>query len=104
MNSTANVWRKTMRSMSERENMGGKKLEGELQDKGSDINAGQFIRIPFQIEDELTVRSLAVAAHRTKSRIVGSVPGDFILIKEPVVVINERIMAIFDNVFEVCLV
>ena len=57
-------------------------------------------RIPLRIDDEIVVRSLAVTAHRAKSRIVGAVHGKLIMIKEPVVVINERFLAIFDGDFE----
>ena len=46
------------------------------------------------------VRSQAIPAHRTKTTIVGAVHGDFILILEPVMVVNSRLSAIFDGVFE----
>lgn len=58
------------------------------------------IRIPLRIDDEIMVRSLSAPAHRTMSSIVGAWPGRFILIREPVVVINNRITAVFDNAFE----
>ncbi|MHC1728101.1 MAG: PilZ domain-containing protein [Syntrophobacteraceae bacterium] len=50
-------------------------------------------RIPLQIEDEIIVRSLANAAHKTRSKIIGAVHGKFILIEEPVVMINDRLSA-----------
>jgi len=58
------------------------------------------IKVPLRIGDEIMVRSLANAAHRTKTKVVGAVHGDFILIKEPLVVINNRLVAIFDQTFE----
>ncbi len=57
-------------------------------------------RIPLRIDDEIIVRSLAVSAHRAKSRILGADHGNLILIKEPVVVINDRLLPIFDHDFE----
>ncbi len=66
----------------------------------SDVNAHEVTRIPLKIGDEIMVRSLAMIAHRAKSRIIGAVHGDFILIQEPVVVINERFLATFDHTFE----
>ncbi len=57
-------------------------------------------RIPLRIDDEIIVRSLAISAHRAKSRIVGADHGKLILIKEPVVVVNDRFLAIFDHDFE----
>lgn len=66
----------------------------------SDVSVSSVTTIPLKIDDEIMVRSLAMVAHRAKSRIVGAVHGKFILIQEPVVVINERFLATFDHVFE----
>jgi c-di-GMP-binding flagellar brake protein YcgR len=82
------------------ENIAGKRLDGSAGKGDSVAGAPEVIRIPFKIDDEIMVRSLAIAAHRTKTRIVGAVHGDLILIQEPVVVINRRLLAIFDGVFE----
>ena len=41
-----------------------------------------------------------MATHMARSTIVGAVHGDFILIKEPVVVINGRFVAIFDDILD----
>ncbi len=82
------------------DNMAGNQLTGGVKNRDPAVSAREATRIPFKIGDEVMVNSLAIAAHRTKSRIVGAVHGDFILIQEPIVVINERLSAIFDHVFE----
>lgn len=56
-------------------------------------------RIPLKIDDELIVRSLTNTAHRTKAKIIGALHGEFILITEPVVAINERISARLEDRF-----
>jgi c-di-GMP-binding flagellar brake protein YcgR len=76
------------------------RLDGGVGTRNHAVDAGEVTKIPFKIDDEIMVRSLAIAAHRTKSRIVGAIHGDFILIQEPMVVINHRFLAIFDDVFE----
>ena len=82
------------------ENMSGKQLDGGVEKMASDVNSHEVTRIPLRIDDEIMVRSLDTVAHRAKSRIIGAVHGDFILIQEPVVVINERFLATFDHAFE----
>jgi len=82
------------------ENMAGKQLDGGVENGVSNVNVRKVTRIPLKIDDEIMVSSLTIAAHRTRSRIVGAVHGDFILIQEPIVVINERLLAVFDHVFE----
>lgn len=56
-------------------------------------------RIPLKIDDEIIVRSLGNAAHKTRSKIIGAVHGQFIIIDEPVVVINERLSAYIEDDF-----
>ena len=51
-------------------NMAGKQLNGGVENRASDVNAREVTRIPLKIDDEIMVRSLAIAAHRTKTRIV----------------------------------
>jgi len=72
------------------ENKAGRRLDDGVEKGDTVAGAPEVIKIPFKIDDEIMVRSLAIAAHRTKTRIVGAVHGDFILIQEPVVVINRR--------------
>ena len=69
---------------------------GGVKNRDRAVSAREVTRIPFKIDDEIMVSSQSIAAHRTKSKIVGAVHGNFILIKEPIVVINERLMAILD--------
>ncbi len=82
------------------ENLSGNQLDGGVKNRDRAVSAREVTRIPFKIDDEIMVSSQSIAAHRTKSKIVGAVHGNFILIKEPIVVINERLMAIFDDVFK----
>ncbi len=56
-------------------------------------------RLPLEIDDEIIVRSLSNMAHRAKSRIIGAVHGEFVLIREPVVMINERISTTIEDSF-----
>lgn len=56
-------------------------------------------RLPLEIDDEIIVRSLSNMAHRAKSRIIGAVHGEFVLIREPVVKINERISTTIEDDF-----
>ena len=82
------------------ENKAGRRLDDGVEKGDTVAGAPEVIKIPFKIDDEIMVRSFATVAHRAKSRIIGAVHGDFILIQEPVVVINDRFLAVFDNVFE----
>jgi c-di-GMP-binding flagellar brake protein YcgR len=76
------------------------RFDGDAGKRNRAVEDCEVINIPFRIDDEIMVRSLSNAAHRTKSRIVGAAYGKFILIQEPIVVINHRFLAIFDDVFE----
>jgi c-di-GMP-binding flagellar brake protein YcgR len=88
--------------MNGNDHMTGKWIEGELQNVASDAGKAMVTRIPLKTEGEILVRSLTMTAHRAKSRIVGFIHDDFILIKEPVININDRFLAVFDDVFECC--
>jgi c-di-GMP-binding flagellar brake protein YcgR len=77
-----------------------KQLDAGVEDRDSAVKAREVTRIPFKIDDEIMVRSLDTISHRTKTRIIGAVHGDSILIQEPVVAINDRFFAIFDHAFE----
>ncbi|MEM5788016.1 MAG: PilZ domain-containing protein [Syntrophobacteraceae bacterium] len=55
------------------------------------------IDLPLAIGGELIVRSLSNPALRTKSKIVGAMHNEYILITEPVMKINERLGASIDG-------
>ncbi len=55
--------------------------------------------IPLKIGGEVFVQSLINPAHRARSKIIGAVHGDYILIKEPVIVISERLSSTIDGDF-----
>jgi len=55
------------------------------------------VKIPFRIDDGLVVRSLTGATRVASCRIVGASYGQFILITEPAVKINDRLSAVLDD-------
>ena len=60
---------------------------------------GVSIIIPFRIEDGLVVQSADNKRLMAKSRIIGALRGEFIMITDPTVQINDRISAaIHDNI------
>jgi c-di-GMP-binding flagellar brake protein YcgR len=59
----------------------------------------EITEIPLSIGGEIVVRSRSNLAHRAKSRIIGAVHGEYILIKEPVVIINERLSTEIEDDF-----
>ena len=78
---------------------GGKmQLKGTPQDAENESTAPPP-KIPLKIDDDLMVRSLTNTAHRTKAKVVGALYGKFILITKPIVTINERISAAFEDRF-----
>ncbi|MFZ2448042.1 MAG: PilZ domain-containing protein [Syntrophobacteraceae bacterium] len=61
---------------------------------------GQAIKeLPLSIGGELVIRSISNPLYRTRSKVVGAVHGEYILIKEPVVVINERLTSAIEGDF-----
>jgi hypothetical protein len=83
-----------------------KKLEGnhlEREAKGRDplvnANVPKPIRIPFRIDDAIMVCSLANTSQMARTWIIGAMHGNYILIIEPSVKINDRISAVFDRYF-----
>jgi c-di-GMP-binding flagellar brake protein YcgR len=65
----------------------------------ADESAAPVTKIPLKIDDDLIVRSLTNTAHRTRAKIVGALHGQFILITEPIVTINDRISAALEDRF-----
>ena len=55
--------------------------------------------LPLEIGGELIIRSFANIAHKINTKVIGAVHGEYILIKEPVLPINERLSAVFENHF-----
>jgi c-di-GMP-binding flagellar brake protein YcgR len=74
-------------------------LNGDNQNPDADADKPKSIRIPFKIDDGIIVRSLTNSSYIAKSRIVGAMHGDCILVTEPTVQINERISAVLDEAF-----
>jgi c-di-GMP-binding flagellar brake protein YcgR len=93
-------WRTPLRQEDGSKDTAGTSLDCRITRGDTVEGAPGVTKIPFKIDDEIMVRSLTNAAHRTKTRVVGAVHGDFILIHEPVVVINKRFVAVFDGSFE----
>lgn len=57
----------------------------------------RFKKLPLQLDSELTVHSASNVAHHAKSRILGAVHNDFIMIEEPVFSISDRLSAVVDD-------
>jgi c-di-GMP-binding flagellar brake protein YcgR len=55
--------------------------------------------LPLEIGGDLTIRSLVNIAHKIDTKIIGAVQGEYILIKEPILPINERLSAVFESYF-----
>ena len=81
------------------ETTAGNQVEGEAgkQDPGGDSYVP--IRIPLKIGEGIVLRSLTNLAHVAKARIIGAKVGEYILITEPTVRINERLAAVLDEGF-----
>jgi c-di-GMP-binding flagellar brake protein YcgR len=75
-----------------------KNSEDESANKEQVVVAKQPI-LPLEIDGDLVIRSLENIAHRISTKIIGAVHGDYILIKEPVMPINERLSAVFEGDF-----
>lgn len=57
-----------------------------------------YRKIPFQLGSEILLRSLSLS-HKAKSKIIGVLEKEFILIEEPVFAISDHITAIVENDF-----
>jgi c-di-GMP-binding flagellar brake protein YcgR len=75
------------------------RAEGEYgrRDLGDDTDAP--IRIPLKIDEGIVVHSITNTSHIAKARIIGAKAGDYVLITEPTVRINERVAAVLDKDF-----
>jgi hypothetical protein len=58
-----------------------------------------FKRIPFQLGTEILLRSSSRPSHKTKSRIIGVLEKEFIMIEDPVFAISDNITAIVEDDF-----
>lgn len=76
-------------------------LENEAKKQSSFVDEydARQIRIPLKIDDAIIIRSLANMAHMARSKIIGAMQGNFILVTEPTVNINDRISAVLDGGF-----
>jgi c-di-GMP-binding flagellar brake protein YcgR len=77
----------------------GAELDGEASDRKprTEKDAAKAVRLPLRIDDTIIVRSIEHPAHMARSRILGAMHGEFILITEPTVKVNDRLWAIFDG-------
>ena len=81
------------------EKMADNQVGGEAgkQDPGNDTEVP--IKVPLKIDEGIVVRSLTNTSHIAKARIIGAKVGEYILITEPTVRINERVAAVLDEGF-----
>jgi c-di-GMP-binding flagellar brake protein YcgR len=73
--------------------------EGKEEDQLVDAEVVKPVRIPFRIDDAIMVRSLSNAAHMARTRIIGVMHGQYIMIMEPTAKISDRISAVLDEAF-----
>jgi len=60
-----------------------------------------YKKIPFQLGAEILVRSISNPSHKAKSRIIGVLEKEFIMIEDPVFAISDNITAIVEGNFQV---
>jgi hypothetical protein len=81
----------------------GKIVDDQVADEAGKLGPGGSsrvpVKVPLKIDDGIVVRSLANTSHIAKARIIGAKAGDYILITEPCVSINERVAAVLDKDF-----
>ncbi len=68
----------------------------------SEIGSGGMViykKIPFQLGSEILIRSSTSPSHKAKSRIIGVLEREFILIENPVFAISDNIRAIVEGDF-----
>lgn len=65
----------------------------------ADHNDSSPQKIPFQFGAPLMLQSLTNLAHKAKPKVLGIIPGDFIIIEEPVFAVNERLSAAISGDF-----
>ncbi|MGA2404067.1 MAG: PilZ domain-containing protein [Syntrophobacteraceae bacterium] len=58
-----------------------------------------YKKIPFQLGSEVLLRSSSNPTHKTKSRIIGVLEKEFIMIEDPVFAISDNITAIVEDDF-----
>ncbi len=58
-----------------------------------------FKKVPFQLGSEILLRSFSNPSHKTKSKVVGVVEREFIMIEEPVFAISDHVSAIVEDDF-----
>jgi len=61
------------------------------------MQGNRFKKLPLQLDSELTVHSASNVAHHARSRVLGAVHDDFIMIEEPVFSISDRLSAVVDD-------
>ncbi len=58
-----------------------------------------YKKIPFQLGAELLLRSTLNRAHKTKSKIIGVLEKEFIIIEKPIFTISDNITAVVEDDF-----
>ena len=58
-----------------------------------------YKKIPFQLGSEILLRSSSHPSHKTKSKIIGVLEKEFIMIEDPVFAISDNITAIVEDDF-----
>lgn len=58
-----------------------------------------FKKVPFQLGSEILLRSLSNPSHKTKSKVIGVVEREFIMIEEFIFSISDHVSAIVEDEF-----
>jgi c-di-GMP-binding flagellar brake protein YcgR len=61
------------------------------------MQGGRFKKLPLQLDSELAIHSASSSAHHARSKILGAVLNDFIMIEEPVFSISDRLAAVVED-------
>ncbi len=73
--------------------------EGKKQGPLLDGDVSTRTKIPFRVDHAIMVRSHTNPTHMARTRIIGAKHGEYVLIIEPSIKINDRISAVFDRDF-----
>jgi hypothetical protein len=69
------------------------------QKNGGEKGMMVYKRIPFQLGSEILLRSTSGPLHKAKSRVIGVLEKEFIMIEDPVFAISDNITAIVEDDF-----
>jgi c-di-GMP-binding flagellar brake protein YcgR len=66
----------------------------------NNTQGNRFKRLPLQLDSELAIHSVSNVAHYARSKVLGVVHNDFIMIEEPVFTISDRLSAVVEGDYQ----